>query len=99
MVQPVVGVVPLGKQQCPGIHPVDPAVQQVWFTGQMTGVPAQLPLVQTSPVVQALPSLQVVPLSFCGLEQRPVPVLQVPATWHWSSAVQTTGLPPTHDPF
>src|SRR2546422_207230 len=29
----------------------------------------------------------------------PVPGLQVPARWHWSDAVQTTGFMPVHEPF
>jgi hypothetical protein len=48
--------------------------------------------------VQALVSLQAVPSDWGGFEQRPVPGLHVPATWHWSLAVQTTGLPPVHVP-
>ena len=44
-----------------------------------TGVPAQTPLVQTSPVVHGLPSLQTEPLVFIGLEQTPVAGAQVPA--------------------
>jgi hypothetical protein len=45
-----------------------------------------------------LPSLQLVPSAFAGFEQVPVAVSQVPATWHWSEAVHTTGFPPTHVP-
>ena len=33
-----------------------------------------------------------------GFEQVPVAVLQVPATWHWSEAAQTTGLAPVQVP-
>src|SRR2546426_319368 len=44
--------------------------------------------------VPELPSLQAVPLAAFGFEQTPVDVLQVPATWHWSEAVQRTGLQP-----
>jgi hypothetical protein len=39
-------------------------------------------------VVQALPSLHVVPFAFGGFEQTPVPVLQVPTSWHWSLAAR-----------
>src|SRR5438876_1643282 len=49
--------------------------------------------------VHALPSLQAVPLAAFGFEQTPVDVLQVPATWHWSEAVQTTGFDPVQVPF
>src|SRR3989441_7020734 len=44
-------------------------------------------------------SLQLVPSGAFGFEHVPVAVLQVPATWHWSSAVQTTGLEPAQVPF
>ena len=37
--------------------------------------------------------MQVVPLVAVGFEQMPVAGLHVPAVWHWSLAVQTTGLP------
>src|SRR6185295_13082380 len=60
--------------------------------------PVQTPAWQESPAVQALPSLQGVPFGAFGLEQRPVPGLQVPATWHWSLAVQTTGFEPVQAP-
>jgi hypothetical protein len=48
--------------------------------------------------VQALASLQAVPFDFVGFVQTPVDVLQVPAVWHWSLAVQTTGFDPVHTP-
>jgi hypothetical protein len=48
--------------------------------------------------VQALLSLQVVPLAAVGFEQVPVEVLQVPLVWHWSLAVQVTGFPPVQTP-
>src|SRR5204863_7633462 len=67
---------------------------------QTTGLePVQVPLWQVSVWVQALPSLHAVPLLAFGLEHWPVAVLQVPATWHWSEAVQTTGLPPVQSPL
>jgi hypothetical protein len=49
--------------------------------------------------VQALPSLQVLPSVFVGFEHMPVAGLQVPAVWHWSRAVQLTGLAPVQAPF
>src|SRR5437870_5797422 len=61
--------------------------------------PVQVPLWQVSVRVQALPSLHAVPLLAFGLEHWPVAVLQVPATWHWSEAVQTTGLAPVQVPL
>src|SRR5205823_3003772 len=67
---------------------------------QTTGLePVQVPLWQVSVCVQALPSLHAVPLLAFGLEHWPVAVLQVPATWHWSEAVQTTGLEPVQVPL
>ena len=49
--------------------------------------------------MQASESLQDVPFGAAGFEQMPVPGLQVPGVWHWSEAVQTTGLDPAHVPF
>ena len=37
--------------------------------------------------------------SLAGLEQVPVAGLHVPASWHWSLAVQTTGFEPVHVPL
>src|SRR5438034_1268517 len=65
----------------------------------MTGLlPVQTPLWQLSVCVQALPSLQALPLAFAGFEHVPVAGLQVPAAWHWSEAVQMTGLLPVQTP-
>ena len=49
-------------------------------------------------MVQASPSVQPLPSAALGLEQVPVAVSQVPATWHWSLAEQVTGLAPTQVP-
>jgi len=62
------------------------------------GVLTQLPSEQASPVVQGLPSLHVVPSVAVGFEQAPDSGSQVPATWHWSDAVQTFGFPPVQVP-
>jgi hypothetical protein len=59
---------------------------------QTIAVPPQTPLVHASDVVQALLSSQVVPLAIVGLLHTPA--VQVPATWHWSEAVQTIAVPP-----
>jgi len=48
--------------------------------------------------VHALPSLQVVPFEAVGFEHVPVVGLHVPTTWHWSLAVQLTGLEPVQTP-
>jgi len=56
----------------------------------VTQVATQVPAVQAPApppdTVQAVPSVAV------GLEHDPVAESQVPATWHWSSAVQTIGV-------
>ena len=62
------------------------------------GLP-QEPFWHVSPLVQASPSLQAAPFVLAGLEQVPVAGSQVPATWHWSEAVQTTGLLPVQSPL
>jgi hypothetical protein len=50
---------------------------------QITGlVPTQDPDWHASLCVQAFPSVQPVPSAAFGLEQMPVAVSQVPATWH-----------------
>jgi hypothetical protein len=65
---------------------------------QLGGVlPTQEPPLQTSTVVQALPSEQAVPSGLAVLEQTPVAGSQVPAEWHWSEPVQTT-LPCVQEP-
>jgi hypothetical protein len=61
-------------------------------------VPAQTPLVQLSLSVHALPSLQLVPSWTAGLEHCPFEGLHTPTAWHWSDAVQVTGLEPTQAP-
>src|SRR5436190_325886 len=62
-------------------------------------LPVQKPLLQVAVWVQALPSLQAVPSAFAGFEHVPLAGSQTPATWHWSEAVQTTGLLPVHTPL
>ncbi len=74
-----------------GLH-----VPEAWHWSsavQVTVFPlAHVPAWQVSVCVQALLSLQVVPLGFNGFEHAPVAGLQVPEAWHWSSAVQVTGI-------
>jgi len=60
--------------------------------------PTQAPAWQVSVSVQLLPSLQGAPLGLAGLLQAPVALLQVPAVWHWSEAVHTTGFEPAQAP-
>jgi hypothetical protein len=52
-----------------------------------------------SDCVQPLPSLHVVPFAAVGFEHVPVAGAHVPATWHWSLAVQVTGVPAVHAPL
>jgi hypothetical protein len=76
-----------------------PAVWHWSIAVQVTGEPPmQFPAWHVSPCVQALPSLQVVPLPLAGFVHAPLEVSQVPTTWHWSRAVQVTGLLPTQAP-
>src|SRR5213594_2013254 len=62
------------------------------------GVPVQTPALQTSPSVLASPSSQGVPSGVTGFEQVALSGSQTPASWHWSWAVQTTGLTAVHVP-
>src|SRR5439155_16190767 len=76
-----------------------PSVWQWSAALQLGGwLPAQPPFSQASAGVQASPSLQAVPSAFAGFEHVPLAGSQVPAMWHWSEAVQTTGLLPVHTP-
>jgi hypothetical protein len=87
-----------GFEQTPvlGLHV--PAVWHWSGLGQTVGVPAEhTPAWQVSVVVQAFPSLHVVPFAFAGFEHTPVVGLQVPALWHWSVAPQVLAVPP-HTP-
>src|SRR5207249_746043 len=100
---PALRAVPVGL--CVGAEHTPVAGLQVpgswhWSAVQTTGfAPTQLPFWQVSVCVQALASLQAVPLVLSvGAEHTPVAGLQVPGWWHWS-AVQTTGLAPTQLPF
>src|SRR5439155_454128 len=85
--------VPLAGSQVPAMWHWSEAVQTTAL------MPVHTPLSQVSVWVQALPSLQAVPSSFAGFEQVPLAGSQVPASWHWSGAAQTTGLLPVHTPL
>ena len=61
-------------------------------------LPEQVPDWQVSVWVHASPSLHDVPSAALGLSQVPVAESQVPAVWHWSLAVHTTGFAPVHVP-
>jgi hypothetical protein len=84
-------------------HPVDgshtPSSVHGLLSSQITRLdPTHTPPEHVSVCVQRFPSLQVEPLALFGFEQTPVPVLQVPTSWHWSLAVQTTGFDPVQIP-
>src|SRR3989442_1699514 len=84
-----------GLEQRPLAGSQAPASWHWSRAAQTTGlVPTQAPAWQVSVWVQASPSLQALPFALSGLEQRPFAGSQTPATWHWSRAVQTTGLAP-----
>src|SRR3989442_1146213 len=90
----------LGFEQVPVAGSHVPATWHWSRAVQVTGLlPTQLPLWQVSVWVQASPSLHAVPSALVGVEQVPVAGSHVPATWHWSRAVQVTGLLPTQLPL
>src|SRR5438132_1178244 len=88
-----------GLLQMPDAGLQVPAVWHWSAAVQATGLaPTQAPASQVSVCVQALPSLHGAPLALAGLLQMPDAGLQTPAVWHWSAAVQATGLAPTQAP-
>jgi hypothetical protein len=88
-----------GLVHCPLAGSHTPASWHWSLAAQTTGAaPKHVPAWQVSAWVQALPSLQEVPLVLGGSLHSPVEGLQVPASWHWSLAVQSTGLVPWHTP-
>src|SRR5438093_12174849 len=78
--------VPVAGSQVPAVWHWSEAVHTTGF------VPTQAPATQASVCVHALPSVQGVPSAWAGLVQAPVAGSQVPAVWHWSEAVHTTGV-------
>src|SRR5438034_151418 len=65
----------------------------------MTGLlPMQTPAWHVSVCVHALPSSHALPSAPAGFEQVPDDGSHVPAVWHWSEAVHTTGLLPVQTP-
>ena len=100
---PPVHAVPSALGAPAGQMPV--LVLQVAITWHSSGVgqttaapPVQVPAWQVSVAVHMLLSLQLVPSAASGLLHTPVVVLQVPATWQASSAVQTTEAPAVQTP-
>src|SRR5436309_1922079 len=88
-----------GLLQTPDAGLQMPAVWHWSAAVHTTGLaPTQAPAAQVSVRVQASPSSHGAPLSLAGLLQTPDAGLQVPAVWHWSAAVHTTGFAPTQAP-
>src|SRR5439155_171976 len=88
-----------GLLQVPGVGSQVPAVWHWLAAVHTTGLaPTQAPAWQVSVCVQALPSSHGAPLSLAGLLQVYAARSRVPAVWHWSAAVHTTGLAPTQAP-
>jgi hypothetical protein len=76
-----------------------PAVWHWSLALHNTGLlPVQMPVWQVSALVQALPSLQRLPLLLAGLLHLPVDGLHEPASWHWSLAVHTVAPEPLQVP-
>jgi hypothetical protein len=89
-----------GFEQMPLFVSHVPATWQASLAVQTTGLaPAHVPFWHVSDWVQALPSLQLVPLVTAGFEQTPLVGSHAPARWHWSLATHTTGLEPVHVPL
>ena len=99
---PSLHVVPFaatGLEHWPVVASHVPAVWHWSDAAQVTGLlPVHVPAWHVSVCVHALPSLHVVPFAAAGLEHWPVVGLHVPARWHWSDAVQVTGLLPVQVP-
>src|SRR2546428_6431214 len=89
----------VGRPPRPALGPYTPLFRPWSAAVHTTGFPpTQAPAWQVSVCVQALPSLQAAPSSLAGWVQMPDAGLQVPAVWHWSAAVHTTGFPPAQAP-
>jgi hypothetical protein len=89
----------VGSEHVPVVGSHVPGEWHWSLAGQVTEFePVHVPDWHVSVLVHALPSLQPIPLGLAGLEQMPVAALQIPALWHWSLAVHTTGFDPVHAP-
>jgi len=75
------------------------SVVQTLLSSQFgAGPPTQVPAWQMSLVVQAFPSSQAVPSADSGSLHWPLAGAQLPASWHWSLAVHSTGSDPAQAP-
>jgi hypothetical protein len=94
----VVPSVLAGFEQTPVVALQVPALWHWSIAVHVTGVPTQAPeAVQVSLIVHGLPSLHE-PVR-TGFEHLPVAASQVPAEWHWSEALHTTGVPGVQTPL
>src|SRR5207245_3292815 len=84
-----------GQRRVAGSHILGRCGSDSLTTGSL---PTHVPAWQVSVWVQPSPSVQALPSGLSGLEQVPLAGSQVPATWHWSRAAQTTGFTPTQAP-
>ena len=88
-----------GFEQAPVEASQVPATWHWSCAEQMMGFPPMhAPPWHVSVWVHASESSQVEESFFAGFEHVPVELSHVPATWHWSCAVQTTGFPPLQEP-
>jgi hypothetical protein len=83
-----------GFVHCPVEASHVPGLWHSSLATHVTGVPGvQAPAWQTSAPLHASLSAQEEPLGLAGFEHWPVAESQVPASWHWSLAVQVTAVP------
>jgi hypothetical protein len=69
------------------------------MAAQTTGFdPVHIPPWHVSVCEHALPSVHAVPSVFGGFVHAPFSGLHVPALWHWSLGLHTTGFVPTQVP-
>ena len=89
-----------GLSHMPVVGSQVPASWQASSAVQVKATPllTQLPAAQWSPTVQALLSVHSEPSGVGGFVKTPVAGSQRPSSWHWSTAAQVTGLPPTQIP-
>jgi hypothetical protein len=89
----------VGVEHAPveGLHA--PATWHWSLAEQVTGFdPVHTPDTHALRCMHGLLPVHAVPSVAAGFEHTPVDGLHVPATWHWSVAVQVTGLVPVHTP-
>jgi hypothetical protein len=89
-----------GLEHCPVVASQEPATWQASLAPQTIGFePAHVPAAHVYAWKHGLLPVHEEPSVAFGLEHVPVVGSQVPAAWHWSSAVQATGFEPLHVPL